>query len=81
MHMKLPKRPFYSIALYLIELLPSSRGNTYVLTCIGLLKNYPIAISILDETAETVVQAYLQHIYAIFGRSLTLIMDNGKIEK
>ena len=28
--------------------------------------------------AKTVVQAYLQHIYAIFGGSLTLITEDGK---
>ena len=43
-----------------------------------ILTNYPITIPISDKTAESVVQAYLQHIYAIFGGPLTFINNNGK---
>ena len=43
-----------------------------------LFTNYPITIPISDKTAETAVQAFLQHIYVIFDGSLTLLTDNGK---
>ena len=38
----------------------------------------PMAILIPNKTLETLVQAYLQHIYATFGGSFTLITDNWK---
>ena len=52
-HIKLPKRSFGFIALDLIgSFHPSSKENTYVLTCMCLLTNYPIRIPIPDKTAE-----------------------------
>ena len=53
----------------------SSKGNTYVLACICLLTSYPTAIPIPSKTNEMVAQDCLQHIYATFGGSLTLITD------
>ena len=38
----------------------------------------PTAIAIPDRPAETVVQAYLQHIYTTFGGSLAFKTDNRK---
>ena len=43
-----------------------------------LLTNVPIAVPIPNETAETVVQAYLQDVYTTFAVSLTLITNNEK---
>ena len=68
-----------SIAYNLIgPFCPSSKWNTYVLMCICLLINYPIAIHIPNKTAVTVIKAYLQHICSTFGGSLTLIQECGK---
>ena len=41
--------------------------------CLYLLMNYTITIP-----NKTCVKAYLQHIYATVGGSLTIIMDSGK---
>ena len=77
--MKPAKCPFNSIALDLIEpFQPSSKGNIYVLTGMCLLTNNPIAICTPDKTANIVIQIHLQHMYATFGGSFTLISDNGK---
>ena len=38
----------------------SSKANSYVLMCICHMTNYPNTIPIPNNTAETVVQAYLQ---------------------
>ena len=43
-----------------------------------LLTNYPILIPIPHKTADTFAQAYLQHIYTMFGGFLTLIIENRK---
>ena len=65
--------------LHLIEpFQPKSKGNTYILICMCLLMNYPIAIPISNKTSKTVAQAYLQYVYATFGGSLTLMTDSGK---
>ena len=49
-----------------------------MLTSTCLLRNYSIAITVPDKTAKTVVEAFLQHIYAAFGSLLALITDNMK---
>ena len=74
------KRPLDSIACDLVGPFHphSSKGNSYILTCMYLLTSYPIAIPIANKQAETIIQAYLQNIYTTFGRSLTMITDNGK---
>ena len=63
--MKPPKRPFDSKGCDLTgSFQPSSKGNMYVVTCTSLIINYAIAIPNPDKTAETVFQAFPQHIYA-----------------
>ena len=56
---------------------PSSRGNSYVLTCLCLLKNFPVAISMPSKSTETFIQAYLQHMYATYGISLIVTTATG----
>ena len=75
--MKLPKRPFHTIALDLVGLFQLGSKGMNVLICMCL-TNYPIAIPLYSKTAETVVQANVQCGYATFSESLTLITDNGK---
>ena len=78
--MKCPKRLFDSIACDSISpFRPSSKGNTYVLTCMCLLMNYPIAVSILNNMAKLLSKP--EHVYATIGCSLTLITGNGKEPK
>ena len=62
------KWPFDSIACDFVGLFhpPSSKGNSYILTCMCHLTNYPIPISIPNKQVETIVQAYLQYIYYIW---------------
>ena len=79
-HMTPGRRPFESIACDLVGPFhpPSLKGNSYILTCMCLLTNYPIAIPIPYTKLETIIQALLQNIYTTFGRSLTMITDNIK---
>ena len=78
MHMKLPKDHLFQKACDLTgPSQPSSKGNTHVLVCTCLLTNYPIAIAIPHKIAETIIQPYLQNMYASFGGSFTLITNNG----
>ena len=79
-HMTSGKRPFDSIVSDLVGPLHlhSSKANSYILTCMCLLTNCPIAIPIPNKQMVKIIQAFLQNIYTTFGRSLTMIADNGK---
>ena len=48
-----------------------------MLTVIDMLTGYTIAVAIPDKRAETVCQAYRDHVYCIFGGSSRILTDNG----
>ena len=48
-----------------------------MLTVIDMLTGYTIAVAIPDKRAETVCQAYRDHVYCTFGGSSRILMDNG----
>ena len=56
---------------------PSSRGNRYVLTVIDMLTGFTIAAPIKNKNAETICDAYRNHVYCTFGGSSRILMDNG----
>ena len=56
---------------------PSSRGNNYVLTVIDMLTGFTMAVPIRNKNAETICDAYRDHIYCIFEGSSRILMDNG----
>ena len=42
-----------------------------------MLTGYTMAVAIPNKSAETIVKAYMDHIYSVFGRSLRMLTDNG----
>ena len=54
----------------------SLKRNSYVLTCMWLLTN-----SLYLTKQQKLIQAYLQHIYATFGGSLTVITNSAEESK
>ena len=48
-----------------------------MLTVIDMLTGYTIAVAIPDKRAETVFQAYRDHVYCVFGGSSRILTDNG----
>ena len=56
---------------------PSSRGNKYVLTIIDILTGFTIAAPIKNKNAETICDAYRNHVYCTFGGSSRILTDNG----
>ena len=48
----------------------SSKGNRFCLTVIDMLTSYTMAVAIPNKSAETIVKAYMDHIYSVFGGSL-----------
>ena len=56
---------------------PSSRGNKYVLTVIDMLTGFTIAVPIKNKNAETICDAYRNHVYCTFGGSSRILTDNG----
>ena len=73
-----PSQPMYHLYMDLIGQFPTTEnGNNYCLTACCAFTDYLFCIPIPNKEAETVVQAYLKHIYAHFGGSKVLITDNG----
>ena len=56
---------------------PTSNGKRYALTIICMLTGYVFCIPLKTETAEEVLQAYIDNMYSKFGGSLKILSDNG----
>ena len=56
---------------------PSSKGNRYVMTVIDMLTGFTMAVPIKNKNADTVCDAYRDHIYCTFGGSSRILTDNG----
>ena len=57
--------------------LPSSKGNRYALTVICMFTGYTFCIPLPDKKAETILKAYMDHVYCKHGGSLKILSDNG----
>ena len=56
---------------------PTSKGKKYALTVICMLTGYVFCIPLKTNTAEEVLQAYIDNVYSKFGGSLKILSDNG----
>ena len=56
---------------------PTSKKHKYALTVICMLTGYVFCVPLKTKTAEEVIQAYIDYIYAKFGGSLKILSDNG----
>ena len=76
--LQLVNQPMYHLYMDLIGPFPTTKeGNIYCLTTCCVLTDYLFCTSIHNKEAETVVQAYLKNIYALFGGSKVLMSNNG----
>ena len=55
----------------------TSDGATRCLTCMCLLMGFLFTVPIPDKWAETVINAYLRHVYSIAGGSKYILSDRG----
>ena len=70
--------PMAGIALDLIgPFLPMSQGNERILSCIDLLTHYLFLVPILDKQVDTVITAYVNHIFSEAGGSFSILSDSG----
>ena len=78
-HFNVPSVPMEFICMDLVGPISpqTSKGNKYMLTVIDMLTGYTIAVAIPDKRAETVCQAYRDHVYCTFGGSSRILTDNG----
>ena len=78
-HFKPPEYPMQLICMDLVgPITPTTmRGNRYILMVVDMLTGYTMAIPIPNKMAETVVTAYRDHVYCIFGGSTSMLTDNG----
>ena len=51
--------------------------HRYALTVIYMLTGYVFCIPFKTKTATEVIQVYIDHVYAQFGRSRKILSDNG----
>ena len=56
---------------------PTSKKHRYALTVICILTGYVFCVPLKTKTAEEVIQAYIDHVYARFAGSLKILSDNG----
>ena len=78
-HFNVPSVPMEFICMDLVgPITPQTlKGNKYMLTIIDMLTGYTIAVAIPDKRAETVCQAYRDHVYCVFRGSSRILTDNG----
>ena len=78
-HFNVPSVPMEFICMDLVGPISpqTSKGHKYMLTVIDMLTGYTIAVAIPDKRAETVCQAYHDHVYCTFGGSSRILTDNG----
>ena len=55
----------------------SSKGNRYALTVICMFSGYTFCVPLPDKKAETILKAYMDHVYCKHGGSLKILSDNG----
>ena len=56
---------------------PSSKGNRYALTVICMFTGYTLCIPLPNKKAETVLKAYMDHLYCKYGGLFKILSDNG----
>ena len=57
--------------------LPSLKGNRYTLTVLCMFTGYTFCIPLPNKKAETVLKAYMDHVYCKYGGSFKILSDNG----
>ena len=58
---------------------PTTKGKRYALTVICMLTGYVFCIPLKPNTAEEVLQAYVDNVYSKFGGSMKILSDNGRV--
>ena len=79
LHFNTATFPMEFISMDLIDELypPSKSGHKYALIMICMLTGYIFCIPLKTKQASAVLQAYIDNIYAKFGGSLKILLDNG----
>lgn len=71
--------PFERVAVDILGPLPETeRGKRYILVVMDYFTKWPEAIAIPDQTAETVAEACIEHVFSRFGAPMQLHSDQGR---
>ncbi|XP_062502507.1 uncharacterized protein K02A2.6-like [Corticium candelabrum] len=69
--------PFHRVAVDVLTLPHTTRGNGYVVVFVDYLTKWPEALPTADHTAETIAQLLLGHIICGRGVPVELLSDRG----
>ncbi|XP_017302025.1 uncharacterized protein LOC103515183 [Diaphorina citri] len=77
-HFLVPDERFAHVHIDIVGPLPSSKGYTYLLTCIDRFTRWFEAIPLTDQSAEIVAQAFFNGWISRFGTPVYLVTDQGR---
>ena len=66
------------VAVDILKVLMSKRGNQYLLVIQDYLSKWPFAIPLTDQRAETIVRALKDQVFTLVGPSHKLHSDQGR---
>ena len=55
----------------------SLKGNRFCLTVVNMLTSNTMVVAVPNKSTETIVKAYMDHVYSLFGGSSCMLTDNG----
>ncbi|BES87356.1 Reverse transcriptase (RNA-dependent DNA polymerase) [Nesidiocoris tenuis] len=77
-HFLKPDARFAHVHVDLVGPLPTSRGQTYLLTCIDRYTRWLEALPMTDQSALTVAQTFFEGWISRFGTPVCLVTDQGR---
>lgn len=76
--METPETPWFRVNCDLCGPLPVSNNHKYILIIIDSLTKYVIGVPLIDQTADSLVNAFTRNLISLHGCPKIVVTDNGK---